>query len=635
MSEESRFQHRLGDPRVREAPTTSYRHRVNYHPLKTWWGTKRVDRRRLIASGGMASLGLVMLSIVGCGDDEAPAAAEAPAAPAAEAPAAEAPAAPAEEAPAVPAPAPAAEATPEDLIVAQAAMPVTFEHNFSVEHETQEAQQTQGSNLVNQVYIPDPFGSGYDRQDISGAAETFEGELAESWSLSDDGLTVTFNLRDGLFSQAGNPFTFEDVLYTWQRNFDIPGLNAFLSVFANAMEDLDPNRWQAPDDHTITATMQFPNETFMHSISALNHSGVVDSVLLKSKATEEDPWALEYTANNTHGFGAFGVTKFEQGKEAIWEPNPGYYFFQKDGMPNYKRMIWRQIPESATRLSLVQRGDVHIAKQMLVREQEEAERGEGIQVPNMKTNFVVFGPLNVGFVPFDDKRVRHAFLYTIPYQEIINTVYKGRAERAFGVVWELVPGYFPNPYEKFVLDIDKAKALMAEAGLPDGFEFDFGYSLATPDMEEASILMRDSAAQAGIRMNLKGLTPSEMNDVHNAGAKGFPHIVRDFAIAQTANYNLRLFATPNTPIDWAGWGTQGSPEYKEFEAAIRRGQAPGDDDSPEALQAWADAQEIYAEEAPYFWAVHVAPPVIMRSNLSGYAWRTDATVPYKRMRFTT
>ena len=173
MSEESRFQHRLGVPRVREAPTTSYRHRVNYHPLKTWWGTKRVDRRRLIASGGMASLGLVMLSIVGCGDDDDEA--------------------------------PAAEATPEDLIVAQAAMPVTFEHNFSVEHETQEAQQTQGSNLVNQVYIPDPFGSGYDRQDISGAAETFEGELAESWSLSDDGLTVTFKPARRSFQPGRQP----------------------------------------------------------------------------------------------------------------------------------------------------------------------------------------------------------------------------------------------------------------------------------------------------------------------------------------------------------------------------------------------------------------------------------------------
>ena len=250
-----------------------------------------------------------------------------------------------------------------------------------MEHETQEAQQTQGSNLVNQVYIPDPFGSGYDRQDISGAAETFEGELAESWSLSDDGLTVTFNLRDGLFSQAGNPFTFEDVLYTWQRNFDIPGLNAFLSVLRQCDGGSGPEPLAGAGRSHHHGYHAVPNETFMHSISALNHSGVVDSVLLKSKATEEDPWALEYTANNTHGFGAFGVTKFEQGKEAIWEPNPGYYFFQKDGMPNYKRMIWRQIPESATRLSLVQRGDVHIAKQMLVREQEEAERGEGIQGP--------------------------------------------------------------------------------------------------------------------------------------------------------------------------------------------------------------------------------------------------------------
>ena len=639
MSDERRFQQRLGDPRLAGAPTTSYRHRVNYHPLKSWWGDKRVDRRRLLATGGMASVGIIGLAIVGCGDDDekeaAPAAAETPAAetPAEEAPAAEVPA---EEAPAAPAPAEEApaEAAPEDLIVAQAAMPVTFETNFGVEHETQEGYQTMASNLVRQRYIPDAFGSGYDRQDISGAAETFEPELSTEWSVSDDGLTYTFKLRDGLSSFAGNPFTAEDVLYTWQRNFDIPGINAFLGVFAMAMEDLDPNRWQAPDENTITATLQYPNETFMHNLGTVAHAQVIDSALVKSKATEEDPWGIDFTSNNSSGFGAFGLTSFEQGKEAIWEPNPGYHWFQQNGMPQFKRMIWRSIPESATRLSLVQRGDVHIAKQMLVREQEEAEKDEGIQVPNMKTNFIVFGPLNIGTVPFDDKRVRQAFLYTIPYTEIINTVYKGRAERAFGVVWDLIPGYDGSAYERYVLDIDKAKALLAEAGLPDGFEFQFGYSLVTPDMEEAAILMRDSAAQAGIQMNLKGLTPSEMNDEHNSSGTGNPHIVRDFAVVQTVPYNLRLFATPNTPIDWAGWGTQGSSEWQEFAAAIQRGQAAGDDDSPEALAAWSEAQAIYAEESPYFWAVHVAPAVIMRSNISGFAWRTQATMDYHRLRFT-
>ena len=295
------------------------------------------------------------------------------------------------------------------------------------------------------------------------------------------------------------------------------------------------------------------------------------------------------------------------------------------------------MPDSSSRLALIQRGDVHIAKQMLVREQEEAEKSADVTVPVFKTNYIVYGPINVGYGPFKDKRVRQAFLHTIPYQDIINTVYKGRAEKAYGIVFDLVPAYYADPYKVFDTDIDKAKALLAEAGVPDGFEIDFGYSLATPDMEENGVLMRDSAAKAGIKLNLKGLTPSEMNDLHNARDQGIPHLVRDYAIVETAPYELRLFAgaPPANFADWSGYGTQHADNFDKFDTAINNAVAVGNDLDPKAIEYYHEAQAIYADDAPWFWSVYVPQPAIYSSRLTGYAHRTDQTVPYWRLRFTS
>ena len=584
-----------------------------YRIVRPPWARQRVSRRRALQLGGTGALAYTALAIVGCGDDDEEEVPTAAATPAAETPAAE----PAEAG---------------DLIVAQAALMVTLDQEFSIEHETQESQVNCNAKLLRQRYIPDPFGSDWDRQDLSATAESFEGELAESFTVSDDGLTYTFKIRRGVVSPAGNEFTADDVVYNWQRVASVKAVRAFNMDLALAMPDLDANRVQKVDDDHVSFRLAYPFETFLTGIANPHAGAIIDAKLLQAQATEDDPWALQFAAKNSHGFGAYSLESFEEGKEAIFKANPNWVH----GAPNIGRLNWRLIPDSSSRLALVTRGDAHIAKQMLVREQVEAEGGEGVQVPRLKTNYIVFGPLRAAQTPqFNDPRVRQAFLYTIPYGDIVNTVYQGRATRAYGVVWDLVPGYAGEKhYGKFTTDIGKARDLLAEAGLPDGFTFDLGYSLATPDMEECAVLMRDSAAAAGFQINLQGLTPSALNDIHNTKGGTIPHLVRDFSAYQTAIFDLGLFSRPSSPIDWAGWATDGADNFAQFQAALDRGIAVGDDDAPEALAAWDDAQKWYAEDAPYFWSHYVEPATIFRDTISGYTHRTDNTLDYGRMRIT-
>ena len=578
---------------------------------------QRISRRHLLEAGGASATGLLGLTIVGCGDDdeEQPTAAEA---------------APAQEA------APAAEPTEvdeeRDLVVAQAALMVTLDQEFSAEHETQEAQVNQGARLIRQKYIPDPLGSGWDRQDLSGTPDSFEPELAESFpTVSDDGLEYTFKIKRGVISPAGNEFTVDDVVYTFQRRVGVGAIGAFIMVVSLAMPDLDPNRIQRVDDDHVKFTLEFPFETFLHSIANAHGGTIVDSKLLQANATEEDPWALKFASQESHGFGAFSLESFTAGDEAVWKTNPNYVH----GPPNFDRMIWRLAPESSTRLSFVQQGDVHIAKQMLAREQEVAEGEEGLQVPALQTNLMVMGPLKSADVPeLDDLRARQAFLHTIPYEEIINTVYRGRGSRAFGVISPVVPGYAGEKhYGGYQLDIQKARDLLAEAGFSDGFSFDFGFSLTTPDQEQVAILMRDSAADAGITLNLVGLTSAALNEAHSTAGGTIPHVVRDFAIYQTVPYILTFSTTPFSPGNWPGYGHDPAADnFEKYWDAVQRGIAVGDDDSPEALTAWDEAQQWLAADSPYFYINTLQPAWILRSNVTGYTHRSDNVLDYGRMR---
>ena len=618
---------------------------------KRWWADRRVSRRKVMASMGGAGLGAVAIGIVGCGDDDddAPAAAQAPAAqtPAAQTPAAQAPAEqmpdeqmPTEQMPdEAPAPAPEPAADVErDLIVAQATLWTTLDQELASVNESQEASVNEHAQLMRYAIKPTVFDGDYLQQSVAGQRDDFQMMLAEDWDRSDDRTTYTFKLREGVASPWGNELTADDVVYTQDRKFHLNLIGAFVQDFALGLyrnrDDFDiDSQVQRIDDYTVQFRLPQPFTTFEHAI-ANNHGGsVVDSRRLIENSTEADPWAAEWAVNNAHGHGPYYVESFTQGQEALWLRNENWV----GGNPNRpERMIWRVVPETSTRLSLVKRGDVHIARQMLAREQVDAAASEGIFVPDAFTDLSLWATMNFGVQPFDDVRVRQAFLQTIPYDEVINTVYQGRARRQFGMVWDPIPGSRPDLFEPYVkTDIDSARALLEEAGLGDGFSFEMGFELAFPDQEEAVILMRESAAQAGIDMQLKGLTPSESNENRSIGDEGLPgFMTRDYAIVQTIPYYLGLFFTPDSILNWAGWH-KGRAQSAEFWQALEAGVNVGDDLSEEAFAHFADAQRIVAEDAPMAWMCWTDPSWIWRDNLGGYYHRTDNQIDYGEVFFTS
>ncbi|MEO1309081.1 MAG: ABC transporter substrate-binding protein, partial [Pseudomonadota bacterium] len=139
-----------------------------------------------------------------------------------------------------------------------------------------------------------------------------EPELAESWEVSDDGLVLTFNLRDATF-QDGSPVTAEDVKWSFDRAVSLGG---FPAVQMKAGGFTRPDQFAAIDEKTFQITLDFPSKLAIPDL-AVPIPFVINSKLALANATDDDPWATEYLHQNTIGSGAFKVARWVPGEQLI------------------------------------------------------------------------------------------------------------------------------------------------------------------------------------------------------------------------------------------------------------------------------------------------------------------------------
>src|SRR6201999_90311 len=226
---------------------------------------------------------------------------------------------------------------------------------------------------------------------------------------------------------------------------------------------------------------------------------IYNSELVKSKANEKDPWGLEYTKQNTAGSGAYRVVQWTAGTEVILERNDKWV---GGPQPKVRRIVWRMVPSAGNRRALLERGDADISYDLPNKDFVELkDAGKLTIVSTPYSNGIQYIGMNVKTPPFDNLKVRQAVAYAVPYQKIMDAVLFGLGKPLFGGTGETEVAW-PQPH-KFNTDIEKAKALMAEAGYPNGFEttlsFDLGFATVNEPM---AVLIQESLNQIGIKTTI-------------------------------------------------------------------------------------------------------------------------------------
>jgi peptide/nickel transport system substrate-binding protein len=507
--------------------------------------------------------------------------------------------------------------TKTDLIVAAATLATTYagpDGGNGASYENYELNVNTQAMLIRNPYVegrtPDVLVQDY---------YEYEGYLAEEFSWSDDGRTLTVTLAEGVTSPNGNTLSADDVIWSFERKYASTAspIKAMCQPFFT-----DPaTQLVKVDDRTVTFSITEPGygQEFLGILGNALAGGIHDSTFLRTVATPEDPYAIEWSKTGTGwGFGAYNVASVTPDQEMVLTANENYVL----GAPSITKVVLRSVPDPGTRASLLLSGDVDLAENIRPADQADLAESEGVVVPDVESIEYVDLTLVTNKAPFDDQLVRQAMAWAIPYEQIMEQIYSGRADRIVGNINPQTPGYSTDGLPTYDYDVDKAKQLLAQAGFPDGLTFTLAVSNALPDMVDSAVLIQSYAKDAGITIEIQQDTPAAFAQARS-GATYQALLYRNRAQVQSPTYSSTLFWRPgNNTSNPSRW------EDPAFYAAVQAASAVADPLSEEAGALWEAATTIQLNGAAEIFVCTVQPAQVYRDTVSGYAYRTENAVDF-------
>ncbi len=361
---------------------------------------------------------------------------------------------------------------------------------------------------------------------VDGRPELVPG-LADSWEVTDDGLTYTFKLHEGVKFHNGNDFTAEDVVYTITRmmnpktlakNTDfydmIAGASAFYGGEADSISGLT-----IVDDYTVQIVLDEPYAPF---ISGLATPGCV---MLDSEATEAAGELFGMDASVTVGTGPFVLKEWVLGSKVTLEANKDYF----KGAPKIDALTFLIVPDHDTQRMLYETGEADVFNFMYAPSQMEFFKND----PKYADQFVsgaragtYYFLFNENLEPLNNVDVRKAMQMAIDRQAILDALYSGEGIVAQTLVPPTVLGYNENaPVIEY--NPEKAKQMLADAGYPDGFDMVIAQTVDSPSTLSRNQILQGMLAQVGIRVTIEQMDDATYYGVRAEG--NLPSVSNEWA----------------------------------------------------------------------------------------------------------
>ena len=451
-----------------------------------------------------------------------------------------------------------------------------------------------------------------DLSSLTKGANNVQSRLAERWEVEPDGSAITFFLRSGVMSRFGNELTAEDVRWSFERSFSREGISAFV-LGAAGIDNIDS--LQIIDPSTVKVNFSGPTAYFWNLIIS-TYATVIDSTEAKKHATGSEPYADTWIHENGGSFGPYEITSRTEGSEVVFEARPDYYL----GPAKISRIVWRQVPDSSSRLALLERGAADTAFRMDPKDIDAAQNSENVKTFAAEGNFPLHIEANFEAPPLGDIRVRQAIAYAIPYDDILQTVFFGQGRRWRGVIADIFDGYTDEGWD-YDTDLDKARSLLAEAGFDNGTDLPaLTYRADNEIQQQTALLMQTSLSDAGMRFDLDEIPGSVLDD-RKINAKDIPWFIgnTEIPLVPDVGYSLELFfVRPGTSSSFGGF--QNSIHYENDEIDQFAKDMRVETDPDKRRQVGFDAQKILARDLPHIPIAQQGEILPVRQNVSGYIW---------------
>lgn len=331
------------------------------------------------------------------------------------------------------------------------------------------------------------------------------GDLADSWTVSDDGLTYTFKLKSGLKFASGNPVTAEDVAWSFERAVKLDKSPAFILTQFGLTGDNVTEKAKAADETTFVFTVDQPYApSFVLNCLTATVAAVLDKKLVLDNVKPVTPtddykydndFGNEWLKTGYAGSGPFKLREWRANEVIVLERNDNYYGEQA----KLARVIYRHMKESSGQRLALEAGDIDVARNLEPGDLDAVSKNADLGTTNAPKGTVYYISLNQKNANLAKPEVREAFKYLVDYDALGSTIIKGIGEIHQSFLPKGVLGALDeNPYK---FDVAKAKELLAKAGLADGFTVTMDVRNGQPVTGIAESFQQ-TLGQAGVKLEI-------------------------------------------------------------------------------------------------------------------------------------
>ncbi|CAM5207726.1 Glutathione-binding protein GsiB OS=Ureibacillus acetophenoni OX=614649 GN=SAMN05877842_104156 PE=3 SV=1 [Ureibacillus acetophenoni] len=426
--------------------------------------------------------------------------------------------------------------------------------------------------------------------------------LAKEWEVSEDGLTYTFKLQEGVKFHDGTDFNADAVVKNVERwkGGAAEQFYYFHSMFKANGEDIIESV-VAEDEYTVVFKLTRPQSPFLKNI-AMSPFGIASPTAFES--------AGDKFGDNPVGTGPFKFVEWKRNDSITIEKNPDYW---QEGLPKLDKVIFRSIPDNSARLNALLAGEIDLADGI---NPSDANIIEG----NADLQLIERPSMNIGYLgltntrpPFDNKLVRQAVNYAIDKQAIIDAFFDGRAQAAVNPMPPSISGY-NDDIAGYEYNPEKAKELLAEAGY-DGTEIEL-WAMPVPrpympDGQKVAEAIQKNLADVGIPAKIQTVEWATYLDKANQGE------FDAFLLGWTGdNGDADNFIYTLLDKDNIGSNNYAYYSNDELHELLIAAQSEVDEEVRNSL--YKQAQEIIHEDAPWVPLAHSIPLLAAKKGVTGY-----------------
>jgi len=430
--------------------------------------------------------------------------------------------------------------------------------------------------------------------------------LATEWVISEDGLTYTFALREGVKFHDGTDFNADAVVYNFERwmkssqeKFYMYG-TVFSGYVADETHELESVK--AVDEHTVEFKLKYAQPTFIKDL-ALTPFSISSPAAIEKHGDEY--------GSNPVGTGPFVFEEWKRNDRVVLNKNEEYWL---EGYPKVDQVIFRTLPNNSARLNALLSGEVDMIDGLDPASIQQIEDNEDFQL-------LARPPLNIGYLglnvkkkPLDNKLIRQALNYAVDKDAMIEAFFAGQAEPAKNPIPPTVEGY-NDEIEAYSYDPEKAKELLAEAGYADGFEMELWAMPVSrpymPDANRVAEFLQASFAEIGVKANIVTYEWATYLEKTKAGEADSYLLGWTGTNGDADDFIYTLWHEKNI-------GTYNSAQYvnKELNKVLEEARTITDQEKRNEL--YKQAQEIMHEDPPMIPLVHTTPVLAARADVTGF-----------------